>query len=56
MSPELFLQSVNLALSTGILIYAVRVEHRFTALETKMTLVLDLLRPMLRRAMDADHK
>jgi hypothetical protein len=43
MSAELLLQSANLVLSGGVLLYAIRVEHRFTALETAMQIVMKVL-------------
>lgn len=44
LEPGLTLQLLNLLLSGGILLYAIRVEHRFTKLETQMKMVLHRLR------------
>lgn len=41
---SLVLQLVNLALSGGLFLIAVRVEHRFTKLETQMQVVMHRLR------------
>ena len=50
-SASLILQAINLVASGGILIYVVKNEHRLTALEEKMKIVLQVLplQPMRRR-------
>lgn len=37
---------LNALLSAGVLIYAIRIEHRFTKLETRMEVVMHKLRLM----------
>ena len=54
MSAQLLLQTANLLLSGGILIYAIRVEHRFTALETEMKIVMEVLKLQIGRRRVSD--
>jgi hypothetical protein len=42
--PGLALQVANLTLTGALVVFLIRVEHRFTALETQMKIVLHRLR------------
>lgn len=44
MDTGIALQLLNLLLSGGVLLYAIRVEHRFTRLETQQEIILVRLR------------
>ncbi len=46
MTESNILQLLNVVLSTGLLIYAIKIEHRFTKLETQMAIVLHKLKIM----------